>query len=41
MYEAPSNPDLILKAGEMTLDECVERVVAMLKDKVCEVILLN
>ena len=34
MYEAPSKPDLILKAGEMSLNECVQRVVTLLKDKV-------
>ncbi len=34
VYEAPGKPDLVLKAGEMTLDECVQHVVTMLKDKV-------
>ncbi len=34
VYEAPVNPDLILKAGELNLDECVESVVQLLKDKV-------
>lgn len=34
-YEAPSDPDLVLKAGELTLDECVEQVVTLLKEKVC------
>lgn len=33
-YEAPSHPDLTLKAGQLTLEECVERVVTLLKDKV-------
>ena len=33
-YEAPSDPDLTLKAGELTLDDCVQHVVALLKDKV-------
>lgn len=34
VYEPPVNPDLTLKAGELTLDECVEEVVALLKEKV-------
>lgn len=34
MYEAPVNPDLVLKAGDLSLDECVGRVVALLKGKV-------
>ena len=33
-YEPPVNPDLTLKAGELTLDECVLEVVKLLKDKV-------
>lgn len=33
-YEAPMDPDLVLKAGELTLDECVEHVVTLLKEKV-------
>ena len=33
-YDAPSNPDLILKAGELSLDECVQCVLSMLTDKV-------
>ena len=34
-YECPQNPDLVLKAGEITIEECVERVVSMLRDRVC------
>ena len=34
VYEPPVDPDLVLKAGELTLDECVETVVALLKDHV-------
>ena len=40
VYEVPSNPDLILKAGELSLDECVGRVVAMLNEKVCSSLVL-
>lgn len=32
-YEAPDNPDLVLRAGNDTLDECVQQVVRMLQDK--------
>ena len=35
MYEPPLNPDLVLKAGEASVQECVDKVVAMLADKVC------
>lgn len=30
-YEAPENPDLVLKAGEMSVDECVETLVEKLQ----------
>ena len=33
-YEAPLNPDLVLKAGESSVQECVEKVVTLLADKV-------
>ena len=33
-YEAPLNPDLVLKAGEKSVQDCVEEVVEMLADKV-------
>lgn len=33
-YEPPLNPDLVLKAGELGVQECVEKVVDMLADKV-------
>jgi 3'-phosphoadenosine 5'-phosphosulfate synthase len=32
-YEAPLNPDLVLKAGEASVQECVEKVVTLLADK--------
>ncbi|KAL8592668.1 hypothetical protein ACOMHN_037608 [Nucella lapillus] len=31
-YEAPPGPELVLKAGEETVDECVERIVHTLMD---------
>lgn len=33
-YEPPLNPDLVLKAGKLGVQECVEKVVDMLADKV-------
>ena len=34
VYEAPTNPDLILKAGEWSVSECVEHVINMLEEHV-------
>ena len=34
VYEAPTNPDLLLKAGDWSVSECVERVVNMLEEHV-------
>ena len=34
-YEPPENPDLVLQAGEWTVEECVQKVVQLLQDKVC------
>ena len=34
VYELPANPDLVLKAGELSLEDCVEQVVEMLNVKV-------
>jgi adenylylsulfate kinase len=31
-YEEPENPELVLNTSELTVDECVERVVALLED---------
>jgi bifunctional enzyme CysN/CysC len=33
VYESPSSPDLVLNTAELDVDECVERVVALLKQK--------
>jgi adenylylsulfate kinase-like enzyme len=33
-YEPPSKPELVLKAGEQTVDECVHHIVAALMDDV-------
>ena len=40
VYEAPSNPDLILKAGEWSVSDCVEHVINMLEEHV-RVLCLN
>jgi len=34
VYEAPSNPDLVLKAGAWSVSECVEHVINMLEKHV-------
>jgi adenylylsulfate kinase len=28
-YEAPTNPDLILNTDELTLTECIEKIIAI------------
>ena len=33
-YEAPTSPEIVLKAGELSVDECVQQVVEMLLSKV-------
>ena len=35
-YEAPENPDLVLKASENTVRECVEQLVRFLQDRVSQ-----
>jgi bifunctional enzyme CysN/CysC len=32
-YEVPSSPDLVLNTAELDVDECVERVISLLKSK--------
>jgi bifunctional enzyme CysN/CysC len=32
-YESPTSPDLVLNTAELDVDECVERVIALLKSK--------
>ncbi|KAI1292270.1 Bifunctional 3'-phosphoadenosine 5'-phosphosulfate synthase [Halotydeus destructor] len=32
LYEAPVDPDLVLKAGELTVSECIEHVIKMMVD---------
>lgn len=33
-YEPPVKPELVLKSGEWSVDECVEKVIQMLRDHV-------
>jgi hypothetical protein len=33
-YEAPLNPELILRAGEQSIDECVQELVQLLQKRV-------
>ena len=35
-YEHPSNPELILKAGELSVDECVQQLVHLLVTRVSQ-----
>ena len=39
-YEHPSNPELILKAGELSVDECVQQLVQLLATRVCHYVFL-
>ena len=32
-YEAPTNPDLVLNTNELAIDECVEQVLALLRER--------
>ena len=36
VYEAPENPDLVLKAGEDTVDACVHAVLKLLQQNVSD-----
>ena len=40
-YEEPANPDLVLKAGEWSVAECVEHVINMLEEHVSHMCVLN
>ena len=33
-YEPPENPDLVLKASEYTVQECVDKLVGFLQERV-------
>lgn len=33
VYEAPENPDLVLQTSESTIEECVEQVVSLLRER--------
>ena len=35
-YEPPENPDLVIKAGEESVDECVEKLVNFLQEQVTQ-----
>ena len=34
-FEPPENPDLVLKAGETSVNECVQQIVDLLTEEVC------
>lgn len=33
-YESPEKPDIVLKAGEQTLAECIDQIIQMMVDNV-------
>lgn len=33
-YERPEAPDLVLKTGELTVNECLQQVLELLKEQV-------
>lgn len=33
-YECPEAPELVLKTGELTVNECIQKVVDLLKEQV-------
>lgn len=33
-YESPDRPDLVLKTGELTVDECLQQVLELLRENV-------
>jgi len=35
VYERPAEPEVSVKAGAISIDECVQEIVAHLVDKVC------
>jgi len=39
-YEQPSNPEVILKAGESSVDECVQQLVHLLATRVRSVTII-
>jgi len=42
VYEPPSNPDIVLRAGESTVDECVQKLVKLLeKNNVVPLTVIN
>jgi len=36
MYESPVTSELILKTGELTVNECIQKVVNLLKEQVSQ-----
>jgi len=34
IYEDPESPELVIKAGELSIDECVQQVVQVLLQRV-------
>lgn len=40
-YERPDNPELVLKTGELTVDECLKQVLELLREEVDSPLLLS
>ena len=38
-YEKPEDPEIVLKAGQESISECVQRVVQLLQEKVRQILL--
>jgi len=34
-YEEPRNPELVIRSGDMSVDECVQNVISLLQQQVC------
>jgi len=39
-YEEPLNCELVIKSGEMSVDECVQNVITLLQQRVCQSVYL-
>jgi len=34
-YEEPASPELVIRSGEMSVNECVHNVISLLQQRVC------
>jgi len=40
-YEEPVNCELVIRSGEMSVDECVQSVISLLQQRVCQPVCLS